>query len=228
MTALKRKVAKEKQKPTRVAAVGDTCVSARGMAAIVGDSDRYSVCCSAHSFDEANKLIRQYGPEALLIEPFMPNIDGIRWIKDLVAEFPQMRILVVSRHSEQTYAERTLRAGAAGYWMKNSSSAELMRALDMVVAGEIYVSPRIASLAITKLAGRRGKVPDRLQILSDRELTVFSMISGGNGIGRIAEELGVSRKTIETHCEHIKDKLGYANAEELRRGAREWFDHSLG
>ena len=76
------------------------------------------------------------------------------------------------------------------------------------------------------MAGRRGSVPDRLQILSDRQLAVFSLIAGGNGIGRIAQELGVSRKTIETHCEHIKDKLGYANAEELRRGARDWLGHS--
>jgi DNA-binding NarL/FixJ family response regulator len=226
MPTQKKEAAIPRQESVRVAAIGDTCVSARGLAAIVGDDRKYSVCGYANSFEDANKLIRNCRPDVLLIEPFMQNIDGIRWIKELVAEFENLRILVVSRQSEQTYAERSLRAGAAGYWMKNSSSAELMRALATVVAGEIYVSPRIASLAITKLAGRHGKIPDKLQVLSDRELAVFSLIAGGQGTGQIAQELGVSRKTIETHCEHIKDKLGYANANELRHGAQEWLGNS--
>ena len=209
----------------RVVAVGDTCVSARGLAAIVEDDGSYEVCGYVDSFTEANRLIRNCRPDVLLIEPFLQNIDGIRWIKELSAQFPKMRILVVSRQSEQTYAERTLRAGAAGYWMKNSSVPELMHALDTVTTGDIYVSRRIASFAITKLAGRHGKIPDKFQILSDRELAVFSLIADGHGTGQIATELGVSRKTIETHCEHIKSKLGYTDAKELRAGAREWLGH---
>jgi two-component system, NarL family, response regulator NreC len=65
----------------------------------------------------------------LLIEPFLENRDAIRWIKDLATEFPRTRILVVSRQSERTYAERALRAGASGYWMKNGSVEELMHAI---------------------------------------------------------------------------------------------------
>ena len=225
MPTRKKHIAKKKEKSVRVVVVGDTCVSARGLAAIVGDDESYSVCGHADSFDEANKLICDCRPDILLIEPFMRNIDGIRWIRKLVAEFASLRILVVSRQSEQTYAERTLRAGAAGYWMKNSSVPELMRALATVAAGEIYVSPRIASLAVTKLAGRRRSIPDKLQVLSDRQLMVLSLIAGGEGTGQMARELGVSRKTIETHCQHIKEKLGYANATELRHGARTWLGH---
>jgi two-component system, NarL family, invasion response regulator UvrY len=72
----------------------------------------------------------------------------IRWIKDLATEFPRIRILIVSRQSERIYAARALHAGAAGYWMKNGSAEELLRAVETVAGGKIYVSPLIASLAL--------------------------------------------------------------------------------
>src|SRR5437867_12347580 len=82
----------------------------------------------------------------LLIEPFLEDRDGIRWIKDLATEYPRTRILIVSRQSERIYAERGLQAGAAGYWMKNGSEGELLRAVETVAAGKIYASPLITSL----------------------------------------------------------------------------------
>jgi two-component system response regulator NreC len=192
------------------------------MATIAGRNRRYRVCGAAHGFHQACELIRQHRPDLLLIEPFFQGHDGIRWIKELAAQFPRTRILVVSRHSERTYAERALHAGAAGYWMKNGSVKELLRAVETVAGGEIYVSPAIAALAVQKFARRRN-FPRELDTLSDRQLVVFSRIAAGQGVGRIAKELGVSRKTVETHCEHIKLKLGYRDAEALKRGARETF-----
>ena len=104
--------------------------------------------------------------------------------------------------------------------MKNSSVAELMRTIETVLAGEIYASQAITSFAMRKFAGDRN-LRAGLDVLSDRELAVFGLIAAGHGTGQIAEELGISRKTVESHCEHIKVKLGYANAEALKRGARE-------
>jgi DNA-binding NarL/FixJ family response regulator len=135
-------------------------------------------------------------------------------------EFPNTRILIVSRQSERVYAKRALHAGAAGYSMKNGSREELMRAIETVAAGEIYASPAITALAMQRFA-RREHLPQGVDALSDRELAVFSLIAAEHRPGHIAKQLGISRKTIETHCEHIKQKLGYANAEELKRGARE-------
>ena len=206
--------------PFRVVAVGDTIISEQGLVAIIGSDPRYRVCGAAHTFEEANKLVRQHRPDVLLIEPFLENRDAIRWIEDLATEFPRIRILIVSRQSERTYAERALRAGASGYWMKNSSVEELMRAIETVLAGEIYASQAITSLAMHKFAGRRN-LPPGLDVLSNREMAVFALIAAGHGIGQIARELGISRKTVESHCEHIKLKLGYPDAEALQRGARE-------
>jgi two-component system response regulator NreC len=203
----------------RIVVVGDTCVSEEGMAAIVGRDKRYRVCGGAHGFYDAGELIRKHQPDVLLIEPFLEDRDGIRWVKDLAAEFPQTRILIVSRQSERVYAERALQAGAAGYWMKNGSAEELMHAVETVAAGKIYVSPIIASLALEKFA-RHETRPQELDQLSDRELTVFALIAAEQSVARIAKKLGISRTTVETHCQHIKLKLGYPNAEALKQGAR--------
>jgi DNA-binding NarL/FixJ family response regulator len=207
-------------KPYRVAVIGDTCVSEAGLTAIVGRDRRYHICGGAHGLLDVDELIRCCRPDILLIEPFLEDRDGILLIKQLAKNYPRMRILVVSRQSERVYAERALHCGAVGYWMKNGSPEELMHAIDIVASGDIYASPAIVALAIKRFA-RRSDMPSGLDSLSDRELTVFSSIATGRGTGKIAAELGVSRKTIETHCEHIKHKLGYSNAEELRRGAEE-------
>lgn len=214
--------------PFRVVVVGDTCISEEGMAAILGRDKRYHVCGGAHSFHDVGELIRKHQPDILLIEPFLNDRDGIRWIEDLAREFPWIRILIVSRQSERIYAERALRAGAAGYWMKNGSAEELLRAVETVAARKIYVSALITSLAVEKFARQRRKPGEGLDLLSDRELAVFSLIAANHGPGEIAKELGISRKTVETHVEHIKLKLGYAHAEDLKRGARELIGTSVG
>ena len=213
--------------PCRVVVVGDTCVSEEGMAAIVGRDKRYQVCGGAHGFFDAGELIQKHHPDVLLIEPFLEDRDGILWIKDLANEYPRTRILIVSRQSERVFAERALHAGAAGFWMKNGSAKELLRALETVAAGEIYVSPLITSLAIQKFASR-ADLPHGVDALSDRELAVFALIAAEHRPGEIAKELGISHKTVETHFEHIKVKLGYPNAEGLKRGARELLGTAAG
>src|SRR5881396_1925695 len=204
--------------PFRVVVVGDTCVSEEGMATIIGRDKRYRICGGAHGFYDAGELIRKHQPDVLLIEPFLEDRDGILWIKELAMEFPNTRILIVSRQSERVYAERALQVGAAGYWMKNGSREELMRAIETVAGGKIYVSPLIASLAVERFAHRKA-LPHSVNLLSDRELAVFALIADEQGVGRIAKKLGISRTTVETHCEHIKLKLGYHNAEALKHGA---------
>ena len=180
--------------------VGDTIISEQGLVAIIGRDPQYEICGAAHTFEEANKLVQRHRPNLLLIEPFLENRDAIRWIKDLASEFPGIRILVVSRQSERTYAERALRAGASGYWMKNGSVDELMRAIDTVLAGEVYASRAITSVAMHKFAGTRN-LPSGLDVLSNREIGVLALIAAGHGPGQIAKELGISRKTVESHCE---------------------------
>ena len=192
-----------------------------GLVQVISAASRFNVCAAIGDYAEVAPLLERHRPHLLIAEPFHEARDGLMWIRDIAARFPEMKILVATSNAEATYAERALRAGAGGYWMKNGTVDELLGAIDTVLNGELYVSPRVASLAVHKLTKGSLNGLGGVGALSDRELHVFALIGAGHGVGRIAQELGISRKTVETHCEHIKLKLGYPGAEALKRGAHE-------
>ena len=130
-----------------------------GLAKIIGAASGLMVCAETGDYDDVTGLLKRHRPHLMIAEPFHHCQDGIIWIKDLARAFPQTKILVASSNAEPTYAERALRAGASGYWMKSGSAAELLEAIEMVLSGEPYVSPRIALLAVRELINRPGKVP---------------------------------------------------------------------
>jgi DNA-binding NarL/FixJ family response regulator len=185
----------------------------------------YALCGLATDQRTTIELVEKHQPDLLLIEPFLGHHDGIFLLKELAGRFPRTRILVISKQPEQIYAERALRAGASGYWMKTRTRAELIRAIDTVLAGELYVSPAVALLAVHKLTDHPA-AHSRAAELTYRELHVFALSGAGCGTSRIAKELGISPRTVETYHEHIKLKLGYPDADALHQGAREWFGRS--
>jgi DNA-binding NarL/FixJ family response regulator len=201
----------------------DSTVAREGLVTIIRRDLGYTVCGLATDERATRELTEKHQPNLLVIEPFLGHRDGIFLLKQLAARFPRARILAVSRQPEEVYAERALRAGASGYWMKTSTRKELIRAIDTVLAGELYVSRRIALRAVHEVVERPATHP-KVPKLTDRELHVFALSGAGLGTSRIAQELGISPKTVETYHEHIKVKLGYRDADALRRGAREWFE----
>lgn len=194
-----------------------------GLTSIILTVSRFAVCAATGDFEEALELVDRHCPELVIADPFVNSRDGIVWTKDFVARFPKRKLLIVSRNPEAAFAERVLRAGARGYWMKDNPAESLISAVDSVLAGELSVSPSVALLAVHKLVEPNHSGAPAVDHLSDRELTVFTLIAAGHGVGQIGRELGISRKTVETHCEHIKLKLGYRDAEALKRGARTTF-----
>jgi len=201
----------------------DSTVAREGLVAIIRRDLGYTVCGLATDEKATRELTEKHQPDLLVIEPFLGHHDGIFLLKQIAARFPRARILAVSRQPEEIYAQRALRAGASGYWMKTSTQKELIRAIDTLLAGELYVSPRIALRAVHEVVDRSAAHP-KIPNLTDRELHVFALSGAGLGTSRIAQELGISPKTVETYHEHIKLKLGYRDANALRRGAREWFE----
>jgi DNA-binding NarL/FixJ family response regulator len=209
----------------RVVVADESTLAREAIGVIIRGDLRYTLCGLATDQRTLNDLLEKHKPDLLLLEPFLGNRDGIFLIKQLAARFPETRILAVSRQPEEIYAERALRAGASGYWMKTGTREELIHAIEAVVAGELFVSPQVALLAVHKIIDHPAAYPQASK-LTDRELHVFGLTGTGLGTSRIAQELGISPKTVETYHEHIKVKLGYPDANALHRGAREWLELS--
>jgi DNA-binding NarL/FixJ family response regulator len=208
---------------SRVLLVEDHPVVRHGVAALIEDEPDLSVCGLAETGTEAIKLIPQSKPQVVIIDISLGEESGLDLIKQVHDTWPQLPILALSMHDESLYAERALRAGAMGYIMKKEAMDKVMTAIRRVLAGEIYISEKMASRMVHKLIDRGGaKSNSPLEQLSDREFEVFNLIAQSIGPKEIAQRLSLSVKTIETHREHIKEKLGLKSGAELTRFALEW------
>lgn len=208
----------------RILILDQSPVCFEGLRAIIARQERLKICDYTWMGENAADLVQRQNPDLLVIDPFIERADGLWLIKDVSTRFPCLRILVITHKPEEIYAERILRAGASGYWMKSGSAGELIKAIETVLSGQVYVSPRIALFAVHKLMARSYCDRTLVGNLTDRELHIFGLIGAGAGPGCIAGDLKLSRKTIETYQDRIKAKLGYTDASELRTGARHWVD----
>src|SRR5438270_10018175 len=158
----------------RIIIADDSTVAREGTAAIIRDLP-YILCGVAIDQQTTSELLEQHHPDLLLIEPFFGNRDGIFFLKVLTRRFPETRILVVSKQPEEVYAERALRAGASGYWVKTGTREELIHAMETVLAGELHVSPGVALAALHGLI-ENPAATRHASNLTDRELHVLRAI----------------------------------------------------
>src|SRR6266487_5109735 len=156
----------------RILVADDSALAREGIAATIGRTSRYTLCGSAVDRRSTIQLMEQHKPDVLLLELFLGSCDGLFLIKELAERFPETRILVISKQSENVFAERVLRAGASGYWMKTGACEELIHAIEIVLAGELYVSPRISLVAVHNLIESPAAFRHASN-LTDRELHVF-------------------------------------------------------
>jgi DNA-binding NarL/FixJ family response regulator len=180
------------------------------------------VCGEAESADAAKQLIVGAHPDLAIIDLSLAEGTGLDLIRSLRESMPTLPVLVLSMHDEALFAERVLRAGARGYIMKREAITGLVGAVRQVLSGRIYVSDGMAQTVLERL-GPEAAAPDNpLASLTDRELEVFDLIGRGQSTGTIAEQLGVSIKTIETYRSNIKTKLNLKDATDLIRLAATW------
>lgn len=184
------------------------------------------VCGEAASIAAVRQGVEQLKPDLLLTDLCLGDGDGLELIKSLKAQFPSLPILVLSQQDETLFAERVLRAGARGYIMKERATQDVMEGIRTIFGGDLYVSRKVAALAMRKLVEGGAEAPatagSEIAGLSDRELQVFRLLGAGKGTMEIAEALKLSHKTIETYRENIKRKLGLPNATALIHRATEW------
>jgi DNA-binding NarL/FixJ family response regulator len=189
------------------------------------------VCGEADSIASARIKAARLVPDLLLLDLRLGSGDTIDLIEDFKIQHPSMAILVFSQFDETLFAEKALRAGAMGYVLKQEATEEVLTAVRTVLNGAMYVSRQIAVLILQKslenpvlsLAVNEVTVGK----LSDRELHVFQRLGAGVGTRKIAAELKLSVKTIETHRENIKHKLGLGNGGELVERATDWVKNNF-
>jgi DNA-binding NarL/FixJ family response regulator len=196
----------------------------RGMATLI----RQERWCSGYSetgtIDETRAACENLLPDLLLMDLSFGSVNALTFIKELHTRWDKLLILVVSMHEEEMYAQRVLKAGARGYVMKQEPPETIIEAARVVLSNRVYLSPSLRERLVDQWMGPSG-VSSGVEGLSDRELEVLRLIGKGFGTQAIAEALHLSVKTVETHREHVKQKLNLENAQALRRFAVGLSDH---
>lgn len=207
----------------RIVVVDDHPIVRQGLAELIACHDDLEICGEAEDANEAIELIERTRPDLAVIDISLKKSSGVDLIRDLKVHMPDLPVLVLSMHDESFYAERVLRAGARGYVTKAEAAVTVVDAIRKILSGQIYLSEAMSSRMLSKFvdgpAGKGGRPVDRL---SNRELQVFELIGRGISTRRIAEDLHLSVKTIESHRENIKHKLKLSDAVELLQHAIQW------
>ena len=207
----------------KVLLVDDHPLVREGLVNLISQQADLQICGEAANESQALELIRTAQPHVAIVDISLENGSGIELIKSIKAMFPVVTVLVLSMHDESLYAERALRAGARGYVMKREAAKKVIEAIRCVLAGQLYVSDKIAALMAEKfVGGRPAATASPIEQLSNRELEVFQLLGLGHSTRQIAEHLHVGFKTVQAYCARIKEKLKLANATELLREAIRW------
>ncbi|MDX2226799.1 MAG: response regulator transcription factor [Verrucomicrobiae bacterium] len=206
----------------KVLIIDDHSIVRMGIRSLIDREEDLAVCGEGESVPHAIELFEKHKPELVTVDISIPG-NGLELIKDLIVRNPKVLVLVLSMHDENIYAERALKAGAKGYLSKDLAGELLITALRKVLAGQVYLSESMTSRLLSRMAGGQPEVEESpIHDLSDRELQVFNLIGRGFPTRRIAQELNLSVKTVETYREHIKHKLALPDSSALMTMAIDW------
>jgi DNA-binding NarL/FixJ family response regulator len=212
----------------RVLIVHHTPLVRSGLAALIEANDRFAVCAETDDAPTAREMFVQHQPQLVALGLTLHRGNGIELIKDFRRLNRAARLLVLSAREDPLSIQRVFRAGAHAYLALEDDSSEVVKALGRISEGNLYASPSVMRRLLESLATNQIE-PARSEVktLSDRELQVFSLIGRGFGASRLATELHLSVKTIETYQAHIKEKLGLHSAAELSEKAARWTLNSM-
>jgi len=220
------KTSKRTPSKRKILIVDDHAVLREGLVTQINREADLVVCGEAVTAREAVAAVEKLEPNLVLADINLPGRNGLELIRDIRALRPGLPVLVLSMHDEALFAERVLRAGGRGYVSKRQRGQELIAAIRHVLSGQIYLSDDVSTRLLGSLTGKlqRARTLSPVELLTDRELEVFTHIGQARETKEIARRLKMSGKTVEAHRAAIKRKLKLKTGPELTRHAVLWVE----
>ena len=204
----------------KVALIDDHPIVRQGLRNLLQTESSFSVVAEADDGISGLELVRNVKPDVLIVDLMMPGLNGLDLIKQALKSLPRMRILVLSMQSADSYVVEALNSGAAGYVLKETGPSEIISAIQTVVAGGKYLSPKLEQRVLSISTGKK-KVTDPYETLTPREQEILHLIIEGKTSPQIAKKLVLSPRTVELHRSRIMKKLDLHNQTDIFRYALE-------
>ena len=204
--------------PIRVAVVDDQALVRMGLRGLIESEDDLELAGEADTGGQAIDLVRQARPDVVLMDIRMPHTDGLAALQQITADpaLAATRVIILTTFELDEYVFSALQHGAAGFLIKDSEPADLLRAIRLVAAGESLLSPTVTTTVIKSFAGRSPTtVHPRLGELTDREREVVVLVGEGLNNDEIAQRLWISKATARTHVSRAMTKLGARDRAQL-------------
>ncbi len=209
--------------PYRLMLVDDHPVLREGMAMMIDAEEDLIVSMEASSGEEALTLLDADQPDLMVIDLSLEEMNGLELIEKALERHPEQKLLVLSAHEEERFADKTIRTGARGYVMKSAPRVSILEAIRAVLKGDIYLSSEIGPKILKKMLQSNPQEPQEIdQVLSNREQEIFRMIGSGLDTDTIARQLFLSPKTIRAHRNNIMKKLNLQGSIQLYQSAYQW------
>lgn len=204
-------------KKLRILLADDHTLVRQGLRRILEEKPEWEVVAEAHDGREAVLRTVELKPDIVIMDIAMPHLNGTEATRQITRKAPDVQVLVLSMHMDESYVLQTLRAGARGYLLKDSVDADLLRAVTAVSEGKSFFSPSVAKMMLDDYIRHLEQqgVTDRFELLSEREREVFQLIAEGNSNKEIANLLSLSISTVETHRARIMEKLDLHSTAEI-------------
>ncbi len=201
----------------RIVIAEDHTILREGVRSLLASNTNYEIIGEAEDGREAIRCVEKFKPDLILMDLSMPRMNGMEAISEIKKRFKETKILVLTVHKTEEYILSTLKAGADGYILKDSTYAELMMAVKNVLSGRQYISPGISEKVIEGyLEGRKTlKTRTAWETLTQREREILKLIAEGYRNKEIADELCISVKTVEKHRANLMEKLNLHNVQAL-------------
>ena len=194
-------------RPIRILLADDHTLVRAGIRSLLESIDDVEVVAEAGEGRQALDLIAKHRPDVALLDIGMPGLNGLEVAKRTPQASPRTRIIILSMHADPAYVKKALRVGAVGYLLKGASVTELPLALQAVMRGESYLTPKISSSVVEGILGQDRQESDPLEDLTTRQREILQLIAEGQSTKEIAGILDISVKTVESHRLRMMDRL---------------------